>query len=115
MKSQYGGVDETARRASAMLRSMSDDISLRRNEFGLDQYYQTFTPNSVANLPKLSRRAVEQAIEEMEAQGHVFGRKDAGNTRHHALTLKDVIDIYAHRKVPKYRDLHAGEGLNRHG
>ncbi|MDQ1214968.1 AAA family ATPase [Pantoea anthophila] len=110
MKSQYGGVDETARRASAMLRSMSDDISLRRNEFGLDQYYQTFTRNSVANLPKLSRRAVEQAIEEMEAQGHVFGRKDAGNTRHYALTLKDVIDIYAHRKVPKYRDLHAGEG-----
>ncbi|MDE8559177.1 AAA family ATPase [Pantoea vagans] len=110
MKSQYGGVDETARRASAMLRSMSDDISLRRNEFGLDQYYQTFTRNSVANLPKLSRRAVEQAIEEMEALGHVFGRKDAGNTRHYALTIKDVVDIYAHRKVPKYRDLHAGEG-----
>lgn len=110
MKSQYGGVDETARRASAMLRSMSDDISLRRNEFGLDQYYQTFTRNSVANLPKLSRRAVEQAIDEMEAQGHVFGRKDAGNTRHYALTIKDVVDIYAHRKVPKYRDLHAGEG-----
>ncbi|KII68159.1 Plasmid partition protein A [Thelohanellus kitauei] len=102
MKSHYGGVDETARRASAMLRSMSDDISLRRNEFGLDQYYQTFTRNSVANLPKLSRRAVEQAIDEMEAQGHVFGRK--------ALTIKDVVDIYAHRKVPKYRDLHAGEG-----
>lgn len=93
-----------------MLRSMSDDISLRRNEFGLDQYYQTFTRNSVANLPKLSRRAVEQAIDEMEAQGHVFGRKDAGNTRHYALTIKDVVDIYAHRKVPKYRDLHAGEG-----
>jgi len=110
MKSQYGGVDETARRASAMLRSMSDDISLRRNEFGLDQYYQTFTRNSVANLPKLSRRAVEQAIDEMEAQGHVFGRKEAGNTRHYALTIKDVVDIYAHRKVPKYRDLHAGEG-----
>lgn len=110
MKSQYGGVDETARRASAMLRSMSDDISLRRNEFGLDQYYQTFTRNSVANLPKLSRRAVEQAIDEMEAQGHVFGRKDAGNTRHYALTIKDVVDIYAHRKVPKYRDLHASEG-----
>lgn len=110
MKSHYGGVDETALRASAMLRSMSDDISLRRNEFGLDQYYQTFTRNSVANLPKLSRRAVEQAIDEMEAQGHVFGRKDAGNTRHYALTIKDVVDIYAHRKVPKYRDLHAGEG-----
>lgn len=110
MKSHYGGVDETACRASAMLRSMSDDISLRRNEFGLDQYYQTFTRNSVANLPKLSRRAVEQAIDEMEAQGHVFGRKDAGNTRHYALTIKDVVDIYAHRKVPKYRDLHAGEG-----
>ncbi|PQK69569.1 chromosome partitioning protein ParA [Pantoea ananatis] len=110
MKSHYGGVDETARRASAMLRSMSDDISVRRNEFGLDQYYQTFTRNSVANLPKLSRRAVEQAIEEMESQGHVFGKKDAGNTRHYALTIQDVVDIYAHRKVPKYRDVHAGDG-----
>ncbi|NEK83773.1 MAG: ParA family protein [Pantoea ananatis] len=110
MKSHYGGVDETAGRASAMLRSMSDDISVRRNEFGLDQYYQTFTRNSVANLPKLSRRAVEQAIEEMESQGHVFGKKDAGNTRHYALTIQDVVDIYAHRKVPKYRDVHAGDG-----
>ncbi|MCE0491897.1 AAA family ATPase [Pantoea sp. Mb-10] len=110
MKSHYGGVDETARRANAMLRSMSDDISDRRSEFGLNQYYQTFTRNSVANLPKLSRRAVEQAIEEMEQQGHVFGKKDAGNARHYALTIQDVVDIYAHRKVPKYRDLHAGEG-----
>lgn len=110
MKSHYGGVDETARRASTMLRSMSDDISVRRNEFGLDQYYQTFTRNSVANLPKLSRRAVEQAIEEMESQGHVFGKKDAGNTRHYALTIQDIVDIYAHRKVPKYRDVHTGDG-----
>ena len=110
MKSNYGGLDETARRANAMLRSMSDDITVRRNEFGLDQYYQTFTRNSVANLPKLSRRAVEQAIEEMEAQGHIFGKKDAGNAKHYALTIQDVVDIYAHRKVPKYRDLHADEG-----
>lgn len=110
MKSNYGGLDETARRANAMLRSMSDDITVRRNEFGLDQYYQTFTRNSVANLPKLSRRAVEQAIDEMEAQGHVFGKKDAGNAKHYALTIQDVVDIYAHRKVPKYRDLHADEG-----
>ncbi|MDU6440573.1 MAG: ParA family protein, partial [Pantoea sp.] len=75
MKSNYGGVDETARRANAMLRSMSDDIIDKRHEFGLDQYYQTFTRNSVANLPKLSRRAVEQAIDEMESKGHVFGKK----------------------------------------
>lgn len=110
MKSNYGGLDETARRANAMLRSMSDDIIVRRNEFGLDQYYQTFTRNSVANLPKLSRRAVELAIDEMEEKGHVFGKKDAGNAKHYALTIQDVVDIYAHRKVPKYRDLHAGEG-----
>ncbi|HAT25000.1 AAA family ATPase [Pantoea septica] len=110
MKSNYGGVDETARRANAMLRSMSDDIIDKRHEFGLDQYYQTFTRNSVANLPKLSRRAVEQAIDEMESKGHVFGKKDAGNTKHYALTVQDVVDIYAHRKVPKYRDIHKGEG-----
>ena len=110
MKSNYGGVDETARRANAMLRSMSDDIIDKRQEFGLDQFYQTFTRNAVANLPKLSRRAVEQAIEEMESKGHVFGKKDAGNAKHYALTVQDVVDIYAHRKVPKYRDIHKGEG-----
>lgn len=110
MKNNYGGLDETARRANAMLRSMSDDITVRRNEFGLNQYYQTFTRNSVANLPKLSRRAVEQTIVEMEAQGHIFGKKASGNGKHYALTIQDVVDIYAHRKVPKYRDLHSGEG-----
>lgn len=110
MKSNYGGIDETARRANAMLRSMSEDISDRRNEYGLDRYYQTFTRNSVANLPKLSRRAVEQAIEEMESKGHVFGKKDSGKAKHYALTIQDVVDIYAHRNVPKYRDIHAGKG-----
>lgn len=110
MKSNYGGVDETARRANAMLRSMSDDIIDKRHEFGLNRYYQTYTRNSVANLPRLSRRSVEQAIEEMEANGHEFGKKDAGNSRHYALTVQDIIDIYAHRKVPKYRQLHEGEG-----
>jgi cellulose biosynthesis protein BcsQ len=110
MKSTYGCVDETARRATAMLRSMSDDIIGKRHEFGLDKYYQTYTRNTVANMPKLSRRAVEQAIAEMEEEGHVFGKKDAGNAKHYALTVQDVVDIYEHRKVPKYRELHEEGG-----
>lgn len=110
MRNNYGGIDETARRADVMLRSMSDDINDKRYEFGLDRYYQTFTRNSVANMPKLSRRAVEQAIEEMEKRGHNFGKKDAGNAKHYALTVQDVVDIYAHRKVSKYRDLYEKKG-----
>lgn len=110
MKSSYGGVDVTARMATAMLRSMSDDIVGKRQEFGLDKYYQTYTRNTVANMPKLSRRAVEQAITEMEENGHVFGKKDAGNAKHYALTVQDVVGIYEHRKVPKYREIHEEDG-----
>ncbi len=85
---------------------MSQDIEDQRKEFNQTEYYQTFTRNAVAKLPKLSRRIVEQAIKEMEDDGYQFNKKQVGNVEQYALTIQNVIDIYAHRKIPKYRDIH---------
>ncbi len=49
---------------------------------------------------------MEQAIKEMEDDGYVFNKKQVGNVEQYALTIQNVIDIYAHRKIPKYRDIH---------
>ena len=65
MKRDYGGVGSIARRAGILLESMSRDIEDQRKEFNLTEYFQTFTRNAVAKLPKLSRRIVDQAIKEM--------------------------------------------------
>lgn len=100
MKRDYGGVGTIALRASALLKSMSQDIEDQRKEFNLTEYYQTFTRNAVAKLPKLSRRIVEQAIKEMEDDGYEFNKKQVGNVEQYALTIQNVIDIYDHRKSP---------------
>ncbi|WP_143395550.1 AAA family ATPase, partial [Escherichia coli] len=106
MKRDYGGVGTIALRASALLKAMSQDIEDQRKEFNQTEYYQTFTRNAVAKLPKLSRRIVEKAIKEMEDDGYQFNKKQVGNVEQYALTIQNVIDIYAHRKIPKYRDIH---------
>ncbi|MCV5397383.1 ParA family protein, partial [Escherichia coli] len=54
MKRDYGGVGTIALRASALLKAMSQDIEDQRKEFNQTEYYQTFTRNAVAKLPKLS-------------------------------------------------------------
>ena len=106
MKRDYGGVGTIALRASSLLKAMSRDIEEQRKEFNLTEYHQTYTRNAVAKLPKLSRRIVEQSMKEMEEQGYDFNKKKIGNVEQYALTIQNVIDIYAHRKIPKYRNLH---------
>ncbi|MCV6895521.1 hypothetical protein OE181_25290, partial [Escherichia coli] len=93
-------------RASALLQAMSRDIEEQRKEFNLTEYHQTYTRNAVAKLPKLSRRIVELAVKEMEESGYEFNKKRVGNVEQYALTIQNVIDIYAHRQIPKYRDVH---------
>lgn len=106
MKRDYGGVGTIALRASSLLQAMSRDIEEQRKEFNLTEYHQTYTRNAVAKLPKLSRRIVEQSMKEMEEQGYDFNKKQVGNVEQYALTIQNVIDIYAHRKIPKYRNIH---------
>lgn len=106
MKRDYGSVGTIAFRASALLQAMSRDIEEQRKEFNLTEYHQTYTRNAVAKLPKLSRRIVELAVKEMEESGYEFNKKRVGNVEQYALTIQNVIDIYAHRQIPKYRDVH---------
>ncbi|KGT87109.1 chromosome partitioning protein ParA [Erwinia typographi] len=106
MKRDYGGVGTIALRANALLQVMSRDIEEQRKEFNLTDYHQTYTRNAVAKLPKLSRRIVEQSMKEMDERGYEFNKKQIGNVEQYALTIQNVIDIYNHRKIPKYRDIH---------
>ncbi|HHU7866275.1 TPA: AAA family ATPase, partial [Escherichia coli] len=98
MRRDYGSVGTIALRASALLQAMSRDIEAQRKEFNLTQYHQTYTRNAVAKLPKLSRRIVELAVKEMEDSGYEFNKKQVGNVEQYALTIQNVIDIYAHRQ-----------------
>jgi cellulose biosynthesis protein BcsQ len=106
MKRDYGDVFEIANRANGMLHGLSNHIEQQRQEFNQKGYYQTFSRNAVANLPLLSKHAVVAAISEMEAKGYEFGKKQTGSTSQYALSIQNVVDIYQHRKVPKYRDKH---------
>ena len=42
----------------------------------------------------------------MEDDGYQFNKKQVGNVEQYALPIQNVIDIYAHRKIPKYRDIY---------
>jgi biotin operon repressor len=70
---------------------MSRDIEDQRKEFNLTEYFQTFTRNAVAKLPKLSRRIVEQAIKEMEDAGYDFNKKRVGNVEQYALQYRMLL------------------------
>lgn len=106
MKRDYGDVFDIANRANGMLLGLSSHIEKQRQEFNQQGYYHTFTRNAVANLPLLSKHAVAAAISEMEESGYIFGRKQTGSTSQYAMSIQNVVDIYAHRKVSKYRDRH---------
>ncbi|MBD2804266.1 ParA family protein [Xenorhabdus sp. ZM] len=104
MQKNYGGIPDIARRAELMLQGLSDQIEQQRIELDQTEYYQRFTKNSVAKMPMLNRRSVDQAIIEMEGHGYEFSRRQTGSTSQYALTLQNVIDIYKHRNIPTYRD-----------
>lgn len=91
-------------RAETMLSSLSADIKNQREEFKQDQFYLVFSKASVAKLPGLTRAIVDKAMSEMEANGYVFAKRPAGSTEKYALTIENIVDIYAHRKILKYRD-----------
>lgn len=91
-------------RAGAMLSSLSMDIKSQREEFKQDQFYLVFSKASVSKLPGLTRAIVDKAMSEMEANGYVFAKRPAGSTEKYALTIENIVDIYAHRKILKYRD-----------
>ncbi len=97
---------KVASRANKMLSSLSEHIQQQKDEFQLNEFYQAYSKASLYKLPKLSKGSVEYAVTEMESQGYVFNKRPSGNTTKYAMTLQNVIDLYNHRGVPKYRNRH---------
>ena len=95
---------KVAARAHKMLVSLSENIRQQKEELHLNAFYQVYSKAALYKLPKLSKGVVEYTVNEMEAEGYVFNKKQSGNVLKYAMTLQNVIDIYHHRGVPKYRD-----------
>lgn len=99
--SSYG---KSPTRAGKLLTSLSENIRQQKEELKLTEFYQEYSKAALYKLPKLSKGSVEYAVAEMEAGGYIFKKKPSGNTMKYAMTIQNVIDLYFHRKVPKYRD-----------
>jgi DNA-binding transcriptional MocR family regulator len=95
---------KVATRAGKLLTSLSESIRQQKEELKLTEFYQEYSKAALYKLPKLSKGSVEYAVAEMEAGGYIFKKKPSGNTMKYAMTIQNVIDLYNHRKVPKYRD-----------
>ena len=95
---------KVATRAGKLLTSWSESIRQQKEELKLTEFYQEYSKAALYKLPKLSKGSVEYAVAEMEAGGYIFKKKPSGNTMKYAMTIQNVIDLYNHRKVPKYRD-----------
>jgi hypothetical protein len=94
---------KVATRAGKLLTSLSESIRQQKEELKLTEFYQEYSKAALYKLPKLSKGSVEYAVSEMEAGGYIFKKKPSGNTMKYAMTIQNVIDLYNHRKVPKYR------------
>lgn len=93
-----------AERSHDLLTSLTEEIEAQKREFNTDSYFQTYSKAAVAKLPHLSKAVVDKAVGEMEGAGYQFGKRKAGNTEKYAMTISDIVSIYEHRKVKKYRD-----------
>ena len=91
-------------RSLRMLDHLTTQITEQKDELEAGSYYKTFSKSQTSRMPKLSRAIVDKALGEMEAQGYNFGKRTAGSSQVFALSVENVVDLYHHRKVPKYRD-----------
>ena len=91
-------------RSLRMLNNLTTQITEQKDELNAGEYYRTYSKSQTSRLPKLSRTTVDKAIVEMEENDYVFGRRTAGSSQVYALSMENVIDLYQHRKVPKYRN-----------
>nr|WP_039949137.1 AAA family ATPase [Vibrio ichthyoenteri] len=93
-----------SKRANQMLSSLSYEIKSQREEFEQDKFHLVFSKASVAKLPGLTRAIVDKAMSEMEGNGYIFEKRPAGSAEKYALTVENIIDVYAHRGFLKYRN-----------
>ncbi|WP_130835828.1 AAA family ATPase [[Erwinia] mediterraneensis] len=97
---------KVAQRSEKMLFSLTEQIQAQKEELKENTYYQIYAKAAVAKLPKLTRASVDYAVNEMEESGYVFDKRPAGTSTKYAMSIQNIIDIYHHRGVPKYRDRH---------
>lgn len=99
-------ISRVAERSERMLASLTTQIRDQKAELALDTYYQVYSKAAVAKLPKLSKAIVDKTVGEMEARGYCFEKRKAGTSEKYAMSIQNIIDIYQHREVPKYRQRH---------
>ena len=100
-------VMKVAQRSERMLLSLTDQIQAQKQELHENTYYQVYAKAALAKLPKLTRASVDYAVNEMEESGYQFDKRAAGSSVKYAMSIQNIIDIYHHRGVPKYRDRHS--------
>ena len=99
--------EKIAQRAGKMLTSLTEHIQAQKEEMRENEYFQVYAKAALAKLPKLTRANVDYAVSEMEESGYAFDKRAAGSSTKYAMTIQNIVDIYQHRGVPKYRDRHA--------
>ncbi|MCH9298980.1 AAA family ATPase [Pantoea allii] len=99
-------VMKVAQRSERMLLSLTEQIQAQKLELQENSYYQIYAKAALAKLPKLTRASVDYAVNEMEESGYQFDKRAAGSSVKYAMSIQNIIDIYHHRGVPKYRDRH---------
>ncbi|CRH37505.1 AAA family ATPase [Pantoea ananatis] len=99
-------VMKVAQRSERMLLSLTEQIQAQKLELQENSYYQIYAKAALAKLPKLTRASVDYAVNEMEESGYQFDKRAAGTSVKYAMSIQNIIDIYHHRGVPKYRDRH---------
>lgn len=98
--------DKVALRAEKMLTALTEQIQSQKKELKENEYFQVYAKAAVAKFPKLTRANVDYTVSEMENDGYIFEKRAAGSSTKYAMTVQNIIDIYHHRGVPKYRDRH---------
>ncbi|HHX8751606.1 TPA: AAA family ATPase [Morganella morganii] len=96
--------NKIAGRSVRLLQSLTTQVQTQKEELNETSYYQVYSKAAVAKLPRLTRAGVDYAVSEMESQGYEFEKREAGTAQKYAMSIRNIIDIYHHRNVPKYRD-----------
>ena len=99
-------ITRVAERSERMLSSLTEQIKQQKEELDSDTYYQVYSKAAVAKLPKLTKAIVDKTVGEMEETGYVFEKRKAGSSEKYAMSIQNIVDIYHHRDVPKYRNKH---------
>lgn len=97
-------IHKVAQRSEKMLFSLTEQIQVQKDELQENQYYQLYAKAALSKLSKLTRASVDYAVNEMEENGYIFEKRPAGSSIKYAMSIQNIIDIYHHRGVPKYRD-----------